>query len=94
VAVAAQEALAGHPVQGKARHHLGITSQKPASACFILNNTVGLTGKDNRVKQLSGYAGQPNQIIQPEFPEFPVEGDLHSRKRLGGLLRYYYREAA
>ena len=35
-----------------------------------------------------------NKIIQPEFPEFLVEGDLRCRKRLGGLLRYYYREAA
>jgi transposase InsO family protein len=35
-----------------------------------------------------------NKIIQPEFPEFPVKGDLRCRKRLGGLLRYYYREAA
>jgi len=35
-----------------------------------------------------------NKIIQPEFPEFPVKGDLHCHKRLGGLLRYYYREAA
>ena len=35
-----------------------------------------------------------NKIIRPEFEEFPVAGDLRCRKRLGGLLRYYYREAA
>jgi transposase InsO family protein len=35
-----------------------------------------------------------NEIIQPEFPEFPVDGDIRCRERLGGLLRYYYREAA
>jgi transposase InsO family protein len=35
-----------------------------------------------------------NKTIQPEFPELPAEGDLRCRKRLGGLLRYYYREAA
>jgi len=29
-----------------------------------------------------------------EFPECPDVGTIHSRQRLGGLLRYYYREAA
>ena len=33
------------------------------------------------------------KIIRPEFPVFPVEGDVCCRKRLGGLLRYYYRKA-
>jgi transposase InsO family protein len=35
-----------------------------------------------------------HEIIQPEFPEFPVEGEILCRERLGGLWRYYYREAA
>jgi putative transposase len=35
-----------------------------------------------------------NKIIRPEFIEFPVQGCLRCRKRLGGLLRYYYRQAA
>jgi len=35
-----------------------------------------------------------NKFIGPEFPEFPVEGELRCHKRLSGLLRYYYREAA
>jgi len=35
-----------------------------------------------------------NSIIQPELPEFPVEGAICCRKRLGGLLRYYYRQPA
>jgi putative transposase len=34
-----------------------------------------------------------NRIIQPDVPQFPMEGEVHCRKRLGGLLRYYYREA-
>jgi transposase InsO family protein len=38
--------------------------------------------------------GLENKIIQPEFPVFPDEGEVVCRKRLGGLLRYYYREAA
>lgn len=35
-----------------------------------------------------------NQIIRPERPEFPVAGAICCRKRLGGLLRYYYRQPA
>jgi putative transposase len=35
-----------------------------------------------------------NKIIRPEFTEFPDIGAIRSRQRLGGLLRYYYREAA
>lgn len=40
------------------------------------------------------HQGLDNKIIQPEFPMFPGEGDVRCRKRLGGLLRYYFREAA
>ena len=35
-----------------------------------------------------------NRIINPVLSVFPVDGDICCRKRLGGLLRYYYREAA
>ena len=40
------------------------------------------------------HQGLDNKIIQSEFSEFPTNGKIHSRKRLGGLLNYYYREAA
>ena len=40
------------------------------------------------------HQGLENKIIQPEFAEFPDSGTIRSRQRLGGLLRYYYREAA
>jgi hypothetical protein len=30
-----------------------------------------------------------NRIIQPELPEFPIEGAVCCRKRLSGLLRHY-----
>jgi putative transposase len=40
------------------------------------------------------HQGLGNNIIRPEFAQFPSEGAINSRKRLGGLLRYYYREAA
>jgi len=43
--------------------------------------------------QERNYQGLANKIILPEFPVFPVEGDVCCRKRLGGLLRYYYSEA-
>jgi transposase InsO family protein len=39
------------------------------------------------------HQGLKNKIIQPELPEFPRLGDIECRKRLGGLLRYYYRPA-
>ena len=35
-----------------------------------------------------------NQIIQPGEEVGRLEGDVQSRERLGGMLRYYYREAA
>ena len=38
------------------------------------------------------HQGLENKIIQPEFAEFPEFGTIRSRQRLGGLLRYYYRE--
>jgi hypothetical protein len=34
-----------------------------------------------------------NKIIRPEAPEFPANGAIRYRQRLGGLLNYYYREA-
>jgi len=40
------------------------------------------------------HQGLANQIIRPEFPRLPVEGQVCCRKRLGGLLHYYYRHAA
>jgi len=40
------------------------------------------------------HQGLENKIIRPEFTPFPSEGALKCRKRLGGLLSYYYREAA
>ena len=35
-----------------------------------------------------------NKIIRPEFAVFPSAGEIHCRTRLGGMLRYYYRQAA
>ena len=40
------------------------------------------------------HQGLGNEIIQPEFAEFPDSGTIRSRQGLGVLLRYYYREAA
>jgi putative transposase len=40
------------------------------------------------------HQGLGNKIIRPEFPEFPRAGDIRCRERLGGMLRYYYRQAA
>jgi transposase InsO family protein len=35
-----------------------------------------------------------NQILRPEFTPFPTAGVIQCRRRLGGLLNYYYREAS
>ena len=43
--------------------------------------------------QERNHQGLANQLIRPEATWFPSEGNLCRRKRLGGLLNYYYREA-
>jgi hypothetical protein len=35
-----------------------------------------------------------NRVIQPQVMEFPTMGPVCRRKRLGGLLKYYYRGAS
>jgi putative transposase len=40
------------------------------------------------------HQGLGNKIIEPEFDPPNRAGEIHCRKRLGGLLKYYYREAA
>ena len=39
------------------------------------------------------HQGLENQIVQPDFGS-NGKGEVQCRKRLGGLLRYYYRDAA
>jgi len=39
------------------------------------------------------HQGLENKIIRPDFPEFPTHGTINCRKRIGGLLRYYYRKS-
>jgi putative transposase len=43
--------------------------------------------------QERNHQGLANQLIRPTATRFPSEGNLCRRKRLGGLLNYYYREA-
>ena len=40
------------------------------------------------------HQGLGNQIIEPGDEVGRDEGELRCRERLGGLLRYYYRDAA
>jgi hypothetical protein len=40
--------------------------------------------------QERNHQGLENKIIRPEFTPFPTEGAVPCRKRLGGLLRYYF----
>ena len=44
--------------------------------------------------QERNHQGLGNNIIRPEFNPFPRHGAIKCRQRLGGILRYYYREAA
>jgi transposase InsO family protein len=40
------------------------------------------------------HQGLGNKIIEPEFEPLNRAGEIQCRKRLGGLLKYYYLEAA
>lgn len=40
------------------------------------------------------HQGLENKIIRPEFSEFPAEGSVRCRKRLGGLLNCRWRKTA
>jgi transposase InsO family protein len=40
------------------------------------------------------HQGLGNKIIEPQFENPSKAGEVRCRKRLGGLLKYYYREAA
>lgn len=40
------------------------------------------------------HQGLGNKIIEPKFDEIPTEGEIQRKGRLGGMLNYYYREAA
>jgi len=40
------------------------------------------------------HQGLGNEMIRPELAEFPSVGETQCRERLGGMLRYYYRQAA
>jgi putative transposase len=44
--------------------------------------------------QERNHQGLGNKIIKPEFASFPGSGKIACRERLGGMLRYYYRQAA
>ena len=44
--------------------------------------------------QQRNHQGLDNRIIRPEFNPLPATGTIRRRKRLGGMLNYYNREAA
>ena len=44
--------------------------------------------------QQRNHQGLKNKIIRPEFSPLPTQDIIRCRKRLGGRLNYYYREAA
>jgi hypothetical protein len=40
------------------------------------------------------HQGLENALICPDRGHAVIEGEVHRRERLGGLLNYYYRKAA
>ncbi len=40
------------------------------------------------------HQGLGNNIINPEVSVGQADGDIQCRERVGGMLRYYYRDAA
>ena len=55
---------------------------------------VALTGWINQQQEdVIDYLREEVRIIEPEFGS-AAEGEVNCRERLGGLLRYYYRDAA
>ena len=40
------------------------------------------------------HQGLENRIIEPRFEEIPRDGEIECSSRLGGMLNYYYRNAA
>ena len=40
------------------------------------------------------HQGLANRLIEPDDEVEQATGELQCRERLGGMLRYYYREAA
>jgi transposase InsO family protein len=40
------------------------------------------------------HQGKGNQLLFPRVAEFPEQGSVRCQERLGGLLKYYHREAA
>jgi len=62
---------------------IGESSLHRASSQFVLH-----------YHQERNHQGLDNKIIRPEFSPLPSTGPIRCRKRLGGMLNYYYREAA
>jgi hypothetical protein len=40
------------------------------------------------------HQGLENKILKPEFNQMETKGGVACRKRLGGMPKYYHREAA
>lgn len=43
--------------------------------------------------QERNHQGLGNRLIEPDFRVGESAGDIRCRERVGGLLKYYYREA-
>ena len=57
-----------------------------------LGDAFGILGSSSGANHERNPQALGNIIIQPELAVFPIEGSICCRKRLGGLLQYYYRQ--
>jgi transposase InsO family protein len=62
---------------------IGESSLRRATSQFVLH-----------YRRERNHQGLENKIIRPEFTPFLTVGAIKCRRRLGGLLNYYHREAA
>lgn len=78
------------------RFHLSIKSECLERMIFFGETSLRRAVSDylDHYHEERNHQGLGNQIIGPGDEVGRTEGDVQCRKRLGGLLRYYYRDAA
>lgn len=80
--------------------HQSLRSAKKSTSAWVgwcPSGIVRCTGQSENSCSLSSernHRGLGNKIIRPEFAELPSAGEIRCRKRLGGTIRYYHRQAA
>jgi putative transposase len=78
------------------RFHLSIKSECLSRMIFFGETSLrrAVNSYLDHYREERNHQGLGNQIIQPGDEVGCDEGQIQRRERLGGLLRYYYRDAA